>query len=90
MYSIKQRIPNFVSTDEEEKVAEFETVDELLGIDFVRGFSEHEGFEGYITCNSSSTCCLMARYNDGHRWCIGTCDNMDDDIIEQINKLGEK
>jgi hypothetical protein len=62
---IKQYRPNYYSGFEEEEV-EFNSVDELLNISWVKKFSDDNSFYRY----SISDECLMAECNNGYDWYV--------------------
>lgn len=78
MAKIKQhRTNHFTFADFEDVIVEFETVDELLNIDFVKNFSMIDGFYRYsihqnfsFTVDEFNSFKLMAEYADGYEWFV--------------------
>ena len=68
MAHIRARIPNFVSTDEPTPEADFDSVEELLEIDFVKRVSGYNGFLKYGVSKNRDF--LMAKFKD-YDFCIG-------------------
>ena len=46
----------------------FDTVEELLQHDFVKGFSCHDGFFRYSVSDDNNISMLMSEYDDGKNW----------------------
>ena len=68
MNSIRQHIPSFCEGFDQ-SIVNFNTLEELLAIDFVKRFSEHDNFHQYCVSDNH----LMAEYRGGRQWwVIGT------------------
>ncbi|PWT88678.1 MAG: hypothetical protein C5B54_10245 [Acidobacteria bacterium] len=72
MNSIKQYRPTFVESDEELKRVEFNSLDELLAIPFVKNFSEGK-YAGplFKRFTISDHKILMAEYKSGEYYVVG-------------------
>jgi hypothetical protein len=70
MGTIKQHIPNFVSGFDP-VTTEFETLDELLSLDFVKRFNDGDNSFYRFSVNDYSTRVhLMAEYDEGRKWWV--------------------
>jgi len=67
---IKQHIPNFCDGLIPEKV-EFETLDNLLNVPFVKQFSLYKGFKGYSVFKTPKQNLLIANYDNGEVYVVG-------------------
>jgi hypothetical protein len=65
MYIIKRHHPAYFDGFEDEYY-DFETTEELLYLDFVKGFTEHQNFHKF----SKNDSCLMVEYNEGKNWWV--------------------
>jgi len=66
---IKQHIPNFVSGFDP-VIQNFETLEELLDIDFVKYWGVHEDFHQFSIRPYGDRLFLMAEENNGKRWWV--------------------
>jgi hypothetical protein len=67
MNSIVQRIPNFVEImDDKPKHSEFETLEELQAIPFVKQYISEPGFNGFV----QHRLWLMAILEEGKKWLV--------------------
>ena len=74
MATIRQRIPNYVSGVDPETV-EFQTLDDLLDIPFVKiwkenGLCRDNNFYQYSVSEEHWGTVLMAEYNSGIKWWV--------------------
>ena len=75
MNKIKQHIPDFVS-DVIPKIEEFSTTEELLEIDFVKGWSEDKDFYEYAL-SENRLMAIIELENGIKWWVIGYIDNVE-------------
>jgi len=66
MNTVKQHLPTFVDTDEKPVVAEFDSTEDLLNLDFVKYYAELPDFYRF----SIGGDLLMAEYKDGSSWWV--------------------
>lgn len=66
MNKIKQYRPAFIDCEDDNKEIIFNTTEELLGIDFVKNFSQNGNFYKYSISENH----LMAEYENGYEWWV--------------------
>lgn len=88
MAKVKQRIPNFVETSMPPKQYEFQTIEELLNIDWIQKYTKWENFARF--CRNKYSDLLMIENEDGTWWWVvayvdkGSIDELP---VVQMNKL---
>ena len=68
MNKITQYIPNFVTTDVIPEEYEFDTIEQLLSIEFVKKWSSDFDFYRYSQDISSDSISLMCEGDEGKYW----------------------
>tara|TARA_R110000772_G_scaffold11545_4_gene36041 strand:+ start:928 stop:1467 length:540 start_codon:yes stop_codon:yes gene_type:complete len=77
--TIKQRIPNYFEGYVAE-VESFETLDDLLAIEWVNRFDRFAGFKGYALTRIMSQTFLIAEIGEGNQfWLIGSWKSYDEE-----------
>jgi hypothetical protein len=79
-------IPGFAFDPRDDKIIRnFNTINELLSIDFVKSWKKHRNFYRFSLANEH----LMAEFKNGDEWYIIGTIYTDDDILSLKNELIE-